>query len=315
MKKQISGVPFLAILFAVSQAIAQPCNEYWFKIQSSTTSQDSIKYLRSYINSNCKDSLDLCWFNLARINYLHGGADSSSLSHINEAIKIDSAKYKYFMLRGDIFLRFHSYRSALDDYRKSLYLMRYSSDEVSKALVSNAIGGTLIDISMESDSIEKENLLNEAILHLNQAISLYPNFDYAYHLLGVASFHLENYNASINAFEKCRDINPQREHLLKCLSIAYQQAGRFYGEKLYKLDSAVVLLEKAYEIDSLDIETIRLLGVANGIKGNKDSALFWFKKRVELVPNDADACWDLSIAYRELGKRRAMKKCKKKRLQ
>jgi tetratricopeptide (TPR) repeat protein len=310
MKKRFLGIAAL-VFFLTLQVSAQTCPEFWSQIKSSSSSQDSIDVLKRYIQSNCKDSLAEGLYLLTLNNYLHGGADSLSLTYINNAINLDSLNYKYYMIRGDICHNLRLHNEALNDYRKSLRLMNAGADLGSKARTLNAIGGTLIDFSLDLDSIGKVNQLQEAINTLKQAILLYPNFDNPYFLLGNAYFYLENFDESIKSLENCRMINPQKKHLLKNLAIVYQNAGRFYGEKRNNLDSALVLLQKSYELDSLDTETIRLLGVGNGIKGNKKTALYWFNKRAQQDPNNSDAWWDLHIAYRELGKKRLMKKCRK----
>lgn len=50
-----------------------------------------------------------------------------------------------------------------------------------------------------------------------------------------------------------------------------------------------------------DFETVRLLGVLNGIKGNHVEAIKYFTKVAEGEPNSAIAYFNLSNAYRNNG--------------
>ena len=79
--------------------------------------------------------------------------------------------------------------------------------------------------------------------------------------------------------------------------ITYRDAGRYYGEQLGDVATSIRYLQQAYEAMPTDYETIRLLGVANGIAGNTPRTIELFTKNTELQPENARAWFDLGTAY------------------
>ncbi|MBL7831776.1 MAG: glycosyltransferase family 39 protein [Saprospiraceae bacterium] len=169
------------------------------------------------------------------------------------------------------------------------------------AKLQNSVGGELIaKAGKTEDKNEKTRLLNEAIEHLNKAISIHPNYHNAFLLLGNANFLLEKYDEAIKQYNHCLEVNPGYKDAIKNLHLAYREAGKYYGEKKGDLKTSLIYLNKAYEMNPDDYDTNRLLGVANGVGGQTQKALEYFNKAVKINPSE-EAFKNLSLAYYNAG--------------
>jgi tetratricopeptide (TPR) repeat protein len=338
----------LLVISFFSELFSQPCNKIWENSKITTDSKQQLDLLIKYIDSGCTDSiaeaymnrakiwcklgnisfanidfrnaveinpnLSEGWYQLAHFAYWDYNSDSISIIFINRAIKPNTQNWRYYMLRGDILGARHSFKSALDDYEKSIELIKNSksSDDNDLELNYQAIGGTLIDMSQsETNEALKTNLLTKAIENLHQAIKLDSLFAKAYFLLGNAFYYQKNYEESINAYESSLKIDPNQPSIFNNLAIVYRQRGKYFGEEKHDLSEAIASLEKSYQLNPKDTETLRLLGVANGMNEEHEKALNWFIKASELDPTNASVWWDMSVAHESLGNKKEMKKCRK----
>ena len=170
------------------------------------------------------------------------------------------------------------------------------------AKVLNAAGGALsVSAVGMQDNIEKEKRLNLAIGYLERAIKIHPRYRNAYLLLGNSHYYLGAYDRSIDYYNQCLSISPGYAEAVKNRSITYRDAGRFFGEKQNDLAKALLYLDKAYIDLPEDIETIRLLGVCNGIMQNHTKAIEYFNKWTVLDPENAFAWKNLMSAYLHIG--------------
>ncbi len=337
-----------SFLSVYPELTSQTCVQIWDNIKMPMDSEKQLELLNEYIGYGCKDSiaealflrgkiyydsdqLNLAsrdfleavqidpnipelWYHMALLVYLADNSASSGLGFINNAISQDPQNYHYFMLKGDIQVARRELNEGLNSYERSLELLKNNkgNDKNALALTYNAIGGTLIELSQTvHNEDEKTKLILTAIENLQEATKIDSLFDAAYFLLGNAYFYQKNYLESVYNFEKCVFINPNRPSLITNLAIVYRETGKYFGEQKSDLPKALEFLEKSYQLNQKDAETLRLLGVAHGINGENEVALNWFLKASEIAPDNAFIWWNLGTAYGILGKKKEMKKCRK----
>ncbi len=170
------------------------------------------------------------------------------------------------------------------------------------AKLCNAVGGDLIRVySEEKNPVVKKQKLTEAITYLKRAIEIHPIYKNAYLLMGNGYYYLGEYALSVAAYQDALKIDPQYKDALNNLPISLRDLGRQYGEVKNDLEQSIFFLTEAYKLKNDDVETIRLLGVANGIKGNHQDAAKYFKRLTEIEPNNARAWLDLGTATISMG--------------
>ncbi|MEZ4910437.1 MAG: tetratricopeptide repeat protein [Saprospiraceae bacterium] len=170
------------------------------------------------------------------------------------------------------------------------------------AKVLNAAGGALTNEAYKMEnSAEKTTMLQQAIQYLNQAIVIHPTYKNPYLILGNAHYYLSEYEASIKAYQEALKIDPSFEDASTNLAIALRDAGRVAGEKENNLVKAEQYLMQSIKLTPNDIETMRLLGIVNGLKGDHSTAITYFEKVVKTDPKNASSYLNLGAAYRNSG--------------
>lgn len=170
------------------------------------------------------------------------------------------------------------------------------------AKVLNASGGILTAKAYEEkDQAKKEAMLHEALGYLQQAVKVHPAYKNAYLIMGNAYYYLNQYEPAIEAYGKALAIDPEFQDAFTNQAVVLREAGKYAGEKQNDLIKAETYLNRSYQMNPNDIETVRLLGVLNGVKGNHAKAAAFFAKVVQLQPNDAQAYLNLSYALRNTG--------------
>jgi len=170
------------------------------------------------------------------------------------------------------------------------------------AKLRNAAGGELIAQSLKPENAaNKNNMLNEAVGHLQEAVKIHPGYKNPFLLLGNAYNYLQKFEASIQAYEQALKLDPDYEEAQNNLGITYRDAGRYFGEQKGDLNRSLQYLLKAYELRPNEYETLRLLGVVNGVGGQPQKAVGYFEKALAQLPNDADALYNLGSAYHQAG--------------
>lgn len=166
------------------------------------------------------------------------------------------------------------------------------------AKLRNAVGGELITQAIKPENkLQKEKMIKDAIIHLNEAIQLHPTYKNAWLLLGNAHNYLEEYEKAISYYKDALDLDPNYEEAKNNLGITYRQAGRYYGEQKGDMQRSLQYLLQAYNARPNEYETLRLLGVAYGITGDQLKAIEFFTQAANLEPGNADAWWNLASAY------------------
>ncbi len=166
------------------------------------------------------------------------------------------------------------------------------------AKLQNAVGGDMIrKYSKSQDENERIQKLTEASQHLQAALKIHPTYKNSYLQLGNCYNYLKQYEQSIASYQKVLSMDPNDDNALNNLGITYRDAGRYYGEEKNDLKTALNYLEKAYQSNPNEYETLRLLGVAYGVSGQNDKAISFFTKALALNPDNADAMWNLANSY------------------
>jgi len=173
---------------------------------------------------------------------------------------------------------------------------------INSAKVLNAAGGALTtEAFKEKDESKKREMLSEAIGYLDKAVVVHPTYKNAYLIAGNANYYLKDYDKAVASYEKALALDDEFGDAKKNLAITLRDAGRQAGEVENNLAKAEALLTRSYNIFPDDTETLRLLGVANGIKGNHQGAISFFEKVVTLDPKNASGYLNLGNAYKNAG--------------
>jgi protein O-mannosyl-transferase len=157
---------------------------------------------------------------------------------------------------------------------------------------------------------EKRIAIKEAINYLNRSIEIYPQFSDAHLQLGVAYYHLQEYEKALKSYLKAYKLNStnpttnnnigtiyfQRTEYMEALKYflaaiklnpsyaeAYANAGSIYGV-LKKYDQAINMFDKAVEIDPSYAQAYYFLGVTYRSKGLESQAQFYLNKAAALNP-------------------------------
>lgn len=170
------------------------------------------------------------------------------------------------------------------------------------AKLRNSAGGELIAAAiLPANSGRRQDFLLEAVGHLEQAITIHPTYKNAYLLLGNAHNYLEKYDEAVGYYEQALQLDPGYPEASTNLFLTLRQAGRYYGEQKNDLVRSLDYLGRALELQPGDYETLRLLGIANGIRGDHSNAIRYFTMAAESEPQNAQAWWNLGNAWYHAG--------------
>ncbi len=184
------------------------------------------------------------------------------------------------------------------------------------AKLRNSVGGELItQATQKKNEAQKQQMLEEAIGHLKEAVTIHPIYKHPLALLGNAHFYLQRYDESIAYFQQALRMDPNYSLALENLSKTYARAGRYYGEEQGNLQKALQYLQESFKMNPNNYETVRLLGVAYGQSGQHAKAVEFFEKALALQPNNADAMWNLGSAYYYIGQTEKANKMHQKAIQ
>ena len=131
---------------------------------------------------------------------------------LQNLIKKEKSKKIAYVFLGFIFLAFSLKtisRSFAWQDNYTLFTTDVKTSTKSAKVNVSAAELILQKAEQEVDPMEKEKMLNEALVYLERAQKIHPNYFGAWDLTGKAAFLKKNYAYSLMAYQNCLKINPQ----------------------------------------------------------------------------------------------------------
>ena len=198
------------------------------------------------------------------------------------------------------------------------------------AQAHNLLAKRLVLESFNKSSQKKQSKMREeALLHFQKAISIYPKFFNANYDLGRTYLLLNRELEAVNPFIKAGELQPSffeswfqagdilmrnnnKEEALKCYFavlkedstnlIAYLSLGQiFFTQKEY--NKAIEMNLKANYFNPNRYEPLNNLGIIYNSMGDKKNALVYFEKAYLINPNDRNLIVTMANIYKEFGEK------------
>ncbi len=168
------------------------------------------------------------------------------------------------------------------------------------AKLLNAAAGAMLDRAqtMDLDGERAQYLIRTARTRLDSALAVHPRYGNAYLLRGNAALLLEKQEAAIADYERALQYGLTQKTVNGNLAIALQRAARRVGEEDNDLGRAREYLLRADRLAPNQYETLRLLGITSGLGGDNRAALEYFRRALELQPENAGARQNYETALR-----------------
>lgn len=196
---------------------------------------------------------------------------------------------------------------------------------------SNIMAGGILteQAALLKNPAEKQKMLREGMIYLNQAITVYPEYIDALLLMGNAQWELSK--SSKNAmpyYYKILSINPYHDNTWRNAFIileqdkntddriqayqtllrynpnkptAYLNLGRIYGREKNDLVNAKQYLETGLKIAPNHYDMLTNLGTLYGLTRDFTNAVNVLKKAIQIQPNVAKTHVDLGLSYYHSG--------------
>ena len=168
------------------------------------------------------------------------------------------------------------------------------------AKLLNAAAGAMLDRAQTTDvrGQRAQYLIRTARTRLDSALAIHPRYGNAYLLRGNAALLLDEQETAIADYERALQYGLAEETVNGNLAIALQRAARRVGEENNDLAKAMAYLLRADRLAPNQYETLRLLGITSGIGGDNRAALEFFRRALELQPENAGAKQNYETALR-----------------
>lgn len=155
-------------------------------------------------------------------------------------------------------------------------------------LVNGNAGKAYMDLSEKQETKELElEFINNAIYHLDRAITLHPTYVNGYLNLGVAYYKLENYGLAKKQWDRAKELYPNNPFL----KTNFNALATLYYNKAVKIGQ-----KKPVDVANL-LESIKYLEKAIEVAPN--NAAYWYDLGgVSYMINDrvkARTCWEKSL--------------------
>lgn len=239
----------------------------------------------------------------AWISYRHNPPDTviasiDSALHKIQGIEKDTALVKFYILKGQCFVKKTQFANALHNFNLALQVARGRNDKLSETSVLISIGWAYMEDNKPAEAIRFFNevlQLNPSKNYLNRALLL-NNIASCYNTLGefktAESFALQGI-----ATAKKRDNKLDLANGLNILGRSYYQQGKM-DKAISVLKEAAVAREANSDPSMLASDYLELADLYNKINQPRE-AISWAKKAESLSEQHANNL-KLSAAYRSL---------------
>ncbi|MDA9774351.1 hypothetical protein N9B82_05280 [Saprospiraceae bacterium] len=193
------------------------------------------------------------------------------------------------------------YRSGVwkNDFTLLTTDVKYSSNSA-KAL-HGAAGALSSESTKEKDETKRKEMILLSNEYLAKTLAVYPLYKNAYLIQGNNFYYMKEFEKARQSYESLLKLSPEHRNALQNLHVTTRDAGRYYGEVKNDLGKSIDYLIQAYNMNSKDYETVRLLGVCYGVGGQNEKAFRYFQEASDLSPQDPTAWLNLGNASYRIG--------------
>jgi protein O-mannosyl-transferase len=133
---------------------------------------------------------------------------------------------------------------------------------------------------------------DEAIVHYQKALAIWPDFVKAHNNLGVAYLNAKRFNEAVAEYEKALQLNPRYASACNNLGAVLQQSG--------KTEEAIAKFRKAIELDPRLADAYENLGSVLAHTNRLDEAAAQFQKALEIEPDSPSVHYRLgTVLFRQ----------------
>ncbi len=192
-------------------------------------------------------------------------------------------------------------------------------------------GGVILEdkVPQAKTPEERAELLDRSIMHLNRAITVYPEYIDALVLMGNAQWEkTKSARYVMPYYLKVLQINPYHTNTLNNISIILEQEkdidykiqayhaalginpnqylyhlnlGRTYGQHKNDLVKATSYIETARQLAPNNYDVLRNLGIVYGLSQQFNKSVEVLEKAISLQPNIANNYVDIAVSYYNIG--------------
>jgi protein O-mannosyl-transferase len=138
------------------------------------------------------------------------------------------------------------------------------------------------------------------LTRLQKAVDIHPTYKNPYLLMGNAHFYLKEYDKSVAAYENALKLDNTYKDALTNRQMVYREGGKAVAQEQNDLNKALVMLNKAVELNPQDAQAFSYLGTVYGIGGNPAACAEALKRALAIRMDKSDAM-NLAVAYRQMG--------------
>ncbi len=183
-----------------------------------------------------------------------------------------------------------------NDWSDSITLFRADAKKVPNNSRLQCFLGSELSITIaaeEEDSTRQKEIMDESIGLLNKAISIYPTYFAAHHMLGQTYFRIGQYDSAEVHDKIALQLSPGELNTLNNL------AGVYYIKKEYP--QSIALCRQVLKISPADLNTTTNMSLSYINIGQFDSAIYFLRKALTIDPSFNSAYKNMAIAYKTAG--------------